>query len=77
MDRHDPSDRELEDPDAWDTETEEVHTPSARRRTQYLLELTSADFRAIAKAARRDGVTITEFLTAAALDRAAKQPAAS
>ena len=61
---------DLEDPDNWDFENVQIQEPLDHRRAIVSVAVCRDDFKAIAAAARKCGMTVTAFMRLAATEKA-------
>ena len=67
---HDEEERELMDPDTWDWDTAEVLEPAANPGVVVAARLAREELIRVERAARDEGVTLSEYMKQSALMRA-------
>ena len=68
---NDDDSRALEDPDEWDFEGAECHTPARSGRAVVSVDFSSEDFAAVTEAAHQHGLRMSQFIREAAIEKAA------
>jgi len=61
--------RELQDPTMWEDEEDAIRPPVEAPRASVAVRFSSAEFQRVASHARQQGMTVSEFIRFAALDR--------